>query len=116
MKRRMQNEMYLDRADKTAKYSQVYQMFRRAEEIEPERFYSTEIEKFERGHGGWAIGCCPFHGDNTPSFAMHMHSGGYVCHATSCGERGGDIVSFVGALHGLSRTGAAHWLEEHRWI
>ena len=113
MRRRMQNEMYLDRTDK---YSRVYQMFRRAEEIEPEQFYSTEIEKFEPGHGDWAIGCCPFHGDKNPSFAMHMQSGGYVCHATSCDERGGDIVGFVSVLQGLTRWEAVHWLEENRWI
>ena len=104
------------RTDKTDTYGLVHKLFRRAEEIDPEEFYCTEIEQFQRGLGDWAVGCCPFHGDKNPSFAMHMQSGGYICHATSCGERGGDIVGFVSALQGVTRRGAIHWLEENQWI
>lgn len=100
----------------TPRIGGLYVMFKRAEEIDPKHFYGSEIESFKLGCGEWATGCCPFHGDNSPSFAMHMGSGGFVCYATSCGESGGDIVSFVSAMYGLSRTGALRWLEENQWM
>ena len=102
--------------DKTAKHTRISQLYRQAEEIDPEEFYATEVSQFQHGNDDWALGCCPFHMDINPSFAIHMVSGGFVCHSTSCGVRGADIVGFVSALHGLSRRGAIHWLEENQWI
>jgi DNA primase len=42
-----------------------------------------------------AVSCCPFHRDSTPSFAMHVETGVYVCYSASCGASG----SFVRFLH-----------------
>jgi hypothetical protein len=116
VRRRQHDEMWSYRTDKTDKYSRIYELYRRAEEIDPEVFYNAEVERFQRGDSEWAIGCCPFHADTNPSFAMHMESGGFVCHATTCSVRGGDIVGFVSASYGLTRRGAVHWLEDHQWI
>lgn len=77
----------------------------------PADFYSDEIEGFEEGSNGWAHGCCPFHDDHNPSFAMNLDSGGYKCLSSICGVSGGSIVSFVCALHGLTRPAAYRFLE-----
>lgn len=44
-------------------------------------------------------GLCPFHGENTPSFVVSPDKGIYKCFG--CGE-GGNVVSFVSQLEGLT--------------
>lgn len=78
---------------------------------DPAQFFAREILGFAEGKNGWAHGCCPFHDDHHPSFAMNLESGGYKCLSSSCGVSGGNIVSFVCALHGLSRPEAYRFLE-----
>ncbi len=77
----------------------------------PADFYASEIEGFSEGNNGWASGCCPFHDDHNPSFAMNLESGGYKCLSSNCGGSGGSLVGFVCALHGLSARDAYRFLE-----
>ena len=77
----------------------------------PEAFYSSVVEGFMERDDNWAWGCCPFHADNNPSFCMNLVSGFYKCMSSNCGETGTNIVSFVGALHALSRKDAISYLE-----
>ena len=74
-------------------------------------FYAAEIEGFAEGNNGWANGCCPFHDDHNPSFAMNLASGGYKCLSSNCGASGGGLVSFVCARYGLSPPEAYRFLE-----
>ena len=77
-----------------------------------EDFYAQEIEMFDTGRNGWALGCCPFHDDRSPSFAMNLDTGAYFCRSTTCGAKGGSLVGFVIELHGLTPREAYRYLEE----
>jgi len=50
----------------------------------------TELVK--RGEEWW--GCCPFHGERTPSFAVKAKNGEEVFFCQGCGK-GGDIIRFI---------------------
>lgn len=47
---------------------------------------------------------CPFHRDRHPSMKIYPHNRGYYCF--SCGS-GGDVITFVSRLYGLSNERAA---------
>lgn len=67
---------------------------------EPEQYYAQCVHRL--GHPnvqGWALACCPFHEDNTPSLGVNLCHGGWRCHA-GCGR--GDMVTFHQRLVGLS--------------
>ena len=51
---------------------------------------SRRVPLTKKGQNYW--GCCPFHNEKTPSFAVREDKGTYHCFG--CGE-GGDIISFV---------------------
>ena len=51
---------------------------------------SRRVPLVKRGQNYW--GCCPFHNEKTPSFAVNEDKGFYHCFG--CGEHG-DIISFV---------------------
>lgn len=57
------------------------------------------------GRGQWRSALCPFHGDSHPSLRVNVETGGYRCMA--CGARGGDVLDFHRARHGLSFAQAA---------
>lgn len=77
----------------------------------PAAFYNDAIEAISQRDSDWAWGRCPFHADSNPSFCMNLESGFYKCMSSNCGETGGNIVSFVSALHGLTRKEAVRYLE-----
>ena len=77
----------------------------------PEQFYESEIEGFAIGSNGWAHGCCPFHDDHNPSFAMNLESGGYKCLSSTCGASVGSIVSYVCSRYELTASEAYRNLE-----
>jgi DNA primase len=49
-----------------------------------------------RQSGAELVGCCPFHADASPSFAIHPLKQVFCCHAC---QVGGDIFRFVQLLH-----------------
>lgn len=57
------------------------------------------------GRGIWRSALCPFHGDHNPSLRVDTESGAYRCMA--CGAKGGDVLAFHRARHGLSFVQAA---------
>jgi DNA primase len=48
---------------------------------------------------GSLVGLCPFHEEKTPSFNVRPSTGFYFCHGC---QRGGDVITFVRELDGLS--------------
>lgn len=81
------------------------------EAINPYKFYLREqnLSKYGYRSGKWAVaGLCPFHDDSEPgSFKVNIDTGAFKC--WSCGEGGGDIISFLqkrdnlGFLHSLMK-------------
>jgi len=67
------------------------------EAINPYEFYLKEqdLDRYEYRSGAWAVaGRCPFHADIKPgSFKINTETGSYKC--WSCGESGGDIITFL---------------------
>jgi DNA primase len=57
------------------------------------------------GRGQWRSAVCPFHEDKRPSLRVNIETGGYRCMA--CGAKGGDVLAFHRARHGLSFVQAA---------
>ncbi|MGQ0605300.1 MAG: CHC2 zinc finger domain-containing protein [Anaerolineales bacterium] len=45
--------------------------------------------------GDHLVGRCPFHDDQSPSFAVWLRTQTWQCFAASCGV-GGDVIDFVG--------------------
>lgn len=73
------------------------------EAINPYDFYLREMNlvKFGARSEQWVVaGLCPFHEDRSAgSFKINIESGSYICF--SCGTKGGDIIRFTMAKHGL---------------
>lgn len=74
------------------------------ESIDPYEFYLGEqnLLGFKTRSGQWAIaGLCPFHDDGSAgSFKVNCESGAFTCF--SCGEKGGDIITYVQKKYGLT--------------
>jgi len=47
----------------------------------------------------WRTTLCPFHDDKSPSLRINIRSGGYKCMV--CEAKGGDVIAFHMARHGL---------------
>lgn len=57
------------------------------------------------GRGTWRSALCPFHDDHNPSLRVNADTGAFRCMA--CGVRGGDLLAFHRARHGMSFVQAA---------
>jgi DNA primase len=57
------------------------------------------------GRGLWRSALCPFHDDARSSLRVNIETGAYRCMA--CGAKGGDVLAFHRARHGLSFAQAA---------
>lgn len=70
--------------------------------ITPSDFYHHELRNLSFQTREWIDGgLCPFHADNKPgSFHVNLTTGAFKCF--SCGNKGGDIIAFVMAVHNLS--------------
>jgi hypothetical protein len=53
----------------------------------------------------WRTVRCPFHDDKHASLSINVENGGYICHA--CNAKGGDVLAFHMARHGLDFVSAA---------
>lgn len=57
-----------------------------------------------KGRGKWLTTACTFHG-GSDSMRINTESGGWCCMA--CGEKGGDVLAYHMAAHGLEFIEAA---------
>ena len=78
--------------------------------IDPVTVFKNELNTTVRD-SRWQSTLCPFHEERTPSFRIMLPNGGYHCQA--CGESGGDIISFVMALHHLNFPTAIDYLAKN---
>ena len=69
------------------------------------------VELRPRGHEFW--GCCPFHGEKTPSF--HIIPATQVWHCFGCGE-GGDCFTYIMKRENLSFPESIRYLAERAGI
>ncbi|MFR6500897.1 MAG: DNA primase, partial [Collinsella sp.] len=69
------------------------------------------VELKPRGHDFW--GCCPFHGEKTPSF--HIIPATQVWHCFGCGE-GGDVFTYIMKRENLSFPESIRYLADRAGI
>ena len=69
------------------------------------RYYAEREALRLVGRGRWRSAVCPFHDDTRPSLRINIETGAYRC--MTCGAKGGDVLAFHRARHGLSFTQAA---------
>lgn len=78
-------------------------------------YYESEGLKLT-GRGKWRTTECKFHG-GSDSMRINTDSGAFVCMA-GCGARGGDVLSYHMAYHGLEFVEAAKalgaWIDDGR--
>ena len=81
---------------------------------DPASYFEAEGLKLD-GRGKWSTTECKFHG-GSDSMRINLASGGYCC--MSCGEKGGDVLAYHMAAHGLEFVDAAKalgaWVEDGR--
>ena len=67
---------------------------------QPLEYYRDTCNMKLIGTGGeWKTALCPFHDDSQPSLRINIKSGGYKCMV--CEAKGGDVIAFHMARHGL---------------
>ncbi len=69
------------------------------------------VELRQRGQEFW--GCCPFHGEKTPSFKVNPSTG--LWHCFGCGD-GGDVFSYVQRRENLDFPDAIRYLADRAGI
>lgn len=69
------------------------------------------VELRQRGQEFW--GCCPFHGEKSPSFKVNPATG--LWHCFGCGD-GGDVFSYVQRREGLEFPDAIRYLADRAGI
>ncbi len=57
-----------------------------------------------QGRGKWRTTACQFHGGRD-SMRIHVERGAFIC--MSCGSKGGDLLAYHQAVHGLGFVDAA---------
>ena len=78
---------------------------------DPVSYFESEGLKLD-GRGKWRTTECRFHG-GSDSMRINTQTGGWVCMA-GCGARGGDVLAFHMAAHGLGFIEAAKALGAYR--
>ena len=88
--------------------------FKKDQLPEPLPYYESQGLKIT-GRGKWRTTECKFHG-GSDSMRINLASGGYCC--MNCGEKGGDVLAYHMAAHGLEFVDAAKalgaWVEDGR--
>ena len=69
------------------------------------RYYAVRAALHLSGRGLWRSAVCPFHNDTRPSLRVNTETGAYRCMV--CGAKGGDVLAYHRARHGLSFVQAA---------
>lgn len=86
--------------------------FDRSRLPEPGSYFESEGLKLT-GQGKWRTAECRFHG-GSDSMRINLGSGGFLCMA-GCGARGGDVLAYYMATHGVDFITAAKalgaWIE-----
>ena len=81
---------------------------------DPASYFEAEGLKLD-GRGPWRTTECKFHG-GSDSMRINLASGGYCC--MNCGEKGGDVLAYHIAAHGLEFVDAAKalgaWVDDGR--
>lgn len=75
------------------------------------RLVAETVELRQRGQEFW--GCCPFHGEKSPSFKVNPATG--LWHCFGCGD-GGDVFSYVQRREGLEFPDAIRYLADRAGI
>lgn len=70
----------------------------------PEDYYRDRDLRLT-GRGKWRTTCCVFH-DGSDSMRINLMSGAFVCMA-GCGAKGGDVLAYHMAVHGMEFVEAA---------
>jgi hypothetical protein len=73
---------------------------------EPVSYFEAEGLKLN-GQGKWRTTECRFHG-GSDSMRVHLERGAFIC--MSCGAKGGDVLAYHQAAHGLGFIDAAKML------
>lgn len=73
--------------------------------VESLRILGVPLRK--RGREYWA--CCPFHEEQTPSFAVNQEKGVWCCYGC---QLGGDLITFIEHREHLSKGGALRFAEQ----
>lgn len=80
---------------------------------EPLSYFEAEGVKLQ-SRGKWRTAACTFHG-GSDSMRINTATGAWVCMA-GCGARGGDVLAYHMALHGLDFITAAKalgaWIDD----
>ncbi|WP_038214926.1 hypothetical protein [Xenophilus azovorans] len=71
---------------------------------QPQAYYEAQ-DLVLLGKGAWRTTRCAFHG-GSDSMRVNIRSGGFCCMA-GCGARGGDVLAYHMAAHGLGFVEAA---------
>jgi DNA primase len=79
--------------------------FKREALPDPAGYYADNAALRLTGRGRWRSAVCPFHDDTRPSLRVNTETGAFRCMA--CGAKGGDVLAFHRARHGLSFQQAA---------
>ena len=81
---------------------------------DPETYFESEGLKLD-GRGKWRTTSCTFH-DGSDSMRINLASGGWCCMA--CNAKGGDVLAYHQAAHGLDFIDAAKalgaWQEDDK--
>ena len=82
---------------------------------DPPAFYEATGLRLD-GRGKWHTTACAFH-DGSDSMRVNLQTGAFVCMA-GCGARGGDVLAYHMAAHGLEFIDAAKdlgaWVDDGR--
>lgn len=82
---------------------------------EPVGYYEAAGLVFRERKGKWRTAGCPFHG-SSDSLRVNTESGAFVCMA--CGAKGGDVLAYEQALHGVDFVTACKslgaWIDDGR--
>ncbi len=81
---------------------------------DPVSYYESEGLVFT-SRGKWRTTACKFHG-GSDSMRINTETGGFMC--MSCDEKGGDVLAYHQAVHGLEFVDAAKalgaWIDDGR--